>query len=169
MTDLNLRPCTVTDQLRVASVTINPLPPSGHYMYRTVVTICTASLTFNNSTFCPHRVFMCFVWIWEQTAIISLYNINWLVCVTQMECVYCEVRTGSLWFRLILVFKDKYLQYFACRAAQSNAIRFLVGTSEGKRILGRFRSIRKNNVNMELKDILNWIRNETSGVLLWTR
>jgi len=44
-----------------------------------VVTICTASLTFNNSTFCPHRVFMCFVWIWEQTAIISLYSINWLV------------------------------------------------------------------------------------------
>ena len=44
-----------------------------------MVTIYTASLTFNNSTFCPHTVFMCFVWIWEQTAIISLYNINWLV------------------------------------------------------------------------------------------
>ena len=27
----------------------------------TVVTICTASLTFNNSTFCPQSVFMCFV------------------------------------------------------------------------------------------------------------
>ena len=40
------------------------------------VTICTASLTSNNSTFCPHSVFMCFVWISEQTAIISLYNIN---------------------------------------------------------------------------------------------
>jgi hypothetical protein len=39
----------------------------------------TASLTSNNSTFCPHSVFMCFVWISEQTAIISLYNINWLV------------------------------------------------------------------------------------------
>jgi hypothetical protein len=25
---------------------------------------------------CPHTVFMCFVWISEQTAIISLYNIN---------------------------------------------------------------------------------------------
>jgi len=24
----------------------------------------------------PHSVFMCFVWISEQTAIISLYNIN---------------------------------------------------------------------------------------------
>ena len=45
------------------------IPHSGHYMCRTsvtvctaqwslyvppVVTICTASLTFNNSTFCPH-------------------------------------------------------------------------------------------------------------------
>ena len=24
---------------------------------------CSASLTFSNSTFCPHNVFMCFVWI----------------------------------------------------------------------------------------------------------
>jgi len=40
------------------------------------VTICTASVTFNNSPFCPHSVFMCFVWISEQTAFISLYNIN---------------------------------------------------------------------------------------------
>jgi hypothetical protein len=41
-------------------------------------------LTFSNSTFCPHSVFMCFVWIWEQTAIISLYSINWLVCITEV-------------------------------------------------------------------------------------
>jgi len=39
---------------------------------------------------------MCFVWIWEQTAIISLYNINWLVCITETEIVYCAVRTESL-------------------------------------------------------------------------
>jgi hypothetical protein len=101
------------------------VPHSGHYMYRTVVTmyrtvvtvctarwslyrtvvtICTAQwslyvppgLTFNNVTFWPYCVFMCFVWIWEQTAIISLYSINWLVFVTETECVYCSVRTGSL-------------------------------------------------------------------------
>ena len=36
---------------------------------------------------------MCFVWIWEQTAIISLYSINWLVFVTATECVYCAVRS----------------------------------------------------------------------------
>ena len=43
---------------------------------------------------------MCFVWIWEQTAIISLYSINWLVFITETECVYCAVRTGSLYIIL---------------------------------------------------------------------
>jgi hypothetical protein len=37
--------------------------------------------------FCPDSVFMCFVWISEQTAIISLYSINWLVFVTETECL----------------------------------------------------------------------------------
>jgi len=41
-------------------------------------------------------VFMCFVWISEQTAIISLYNINCLVFITETECVHCAVRTGCL-------------------------------------------------------------------------
>ena len=39
---------------------------------------------------------MCFVWISEQTAIISLYNINWLVWITETDCVYSAVRTGCL-------------------------------------------------------------------------
>ena len=46
-----------------------------------VVTICTTSLTSNSSTCCPHSVFMC---IWEQTEIISLYNINWPVFITEI-------------------------------------------------------------------------------------
>jgi len=64
-------------------------------LYSPVVTICTTSLTFNNSTFCPHSAFMFFVCISEQRAIISLYNINWLVFITQTQCVYCAVRTGT--------------------------------------------------------------------------
>jgi len=44
-----------------------------------------------HSTFCPHSEFMCFVWISEQTAIISLYSIYWLVFVSEAECVYCAV------------------------------------------------------------------------------
>ena len=35
------------------------------------------------SVLSTHIVFMCFVWISEQTVIISLYNINWLVFVTE--------------------------------------------------------------------------------------
>jgi len=41
-----------------------------------VVTIRTTSLISNNSKFYQRSVFMCFVWILEQTAIISLYSIN---------------------------------------------------------------------------------------------
>jgi len=43
---------------------------------------------------------MCFVRIWEQTVIISLYNIYWLVFITETDCVYCAVRTGSLYIIL---------------------------------------------------------------------
>ena len=38
---------------------------------------------------------MCFVYISEQTAITSLYSINWLVFIIETECVYCAVRTES--------------------------------------------------------------------------
>jgi len=87
------------------------VPHRGHYIYRTVVTICTAQC----SIYVPHSgrymyrqfniqqfyvlptQFVCFVCISEQTAIISLYNINWLVFITETECVYCEVRTGHLY------------------------------------------------------------------------
>jgi len=43
------------------------------------------------STFCSHSVFRCFVWISEQTAIISLYSINWLVFITETGRGYCTV------------------------------------------------------------------------------
>ena len=48
-------------------------------------------------TYTHTAVFICFVSISEQTAIISLYNINLLVFVTQTECVYCAVRNEPLY------------------------------------------------------------------------
>jgi len=36
---------------------IHSLKPSGHYMYSTVVTICTTSLTFTIATFYPRSIF----------------------------------------------------------------------------------------------------------------
>ena len=68
--------CEGLSYCRIAVRSDGVVEPSGHYMY--------PSLTFNNSTFCPHSVFMCFMWISEQTAIISLYKINWLVFITDI-------------------------------------------------------------------------------------
>jgi hypothetical protein len=50
----------------------------------------------HTDTFCPHSVFMYFVWFLEQTAIISLCSINWLVCITETERVYCAIRAETL-------------------------------------------------------------------------
>ena len=54
-------------------------------------------LALKNSAFCPHSVFMCFIWISELTAIISLYSINWMVFIREMESVYCVVRAESVY------------------------------------------------------------------------
>jgi len=43
-----------------------------------------------------HTVFMCFVFIWEQTATCATYSINWLVFMVEMKSVYSAVRTRSL-------------------------------------------------------------------------
>jgi len=47
---------------------------------------------------------MCSVWISEQTAVISLYSINWLVFITETVCVYCAVRTGYLYIIEVVCF-----------------------------------------------------------------
>jgi hypothetical protein len=61
---------------------------SGYYMYQQV--------WHTKILRSAHSVFMCFVWIWEQTAIISLYSINRLIFITETEYVYCAVRTEYL-------------------------------------------------------------------------
>jgi hypothetical protein len=43
---------------------------------------------------------MCFVWIWEQTAIISLYSVNWEVFIYETECVFCAVRRAECWYKI---------------------------------------------------------------------
>ena len=77
-------------------------------LYSPVVTLGINNVTFNNSTFCPHTVFMCFGWIWEQTAIISLYNINWPVFITETGYVSRTVRTVAL-------YKTRYQSSVKCQ------------------------------------------------------
>jgi hypothetical protein len=74
-------------QLTYRHFPINPLAQWPLYV--------PPSLAFINSTFCPHIVFMCFVWISEQTAITCLYCSNWLVFITEKRVLthdsgYCN-------------------------------------------------------------------------------
>jgi hypothetical protein len=58
---------------------------------------------------------MCFVRVSKQTAITFLYSISRLVFVTEMESVYCAVRTGSLYIKQIcFVFKGLINNYARC-------------------------------------------------------
>jgi hypothetical protein len=54
---------------------------------------------------------MCFVRITEQTVIISLYCINWLVFVTETESVYCTLQDESLYIYFRLFRKFRGLRY----------------------------------------------------------
>jgi hypothetical protein len=64
-------------------------------------------LTFTNSTFSQHSVFMCFVWISEQTAIISLYSINWFFSF----CAFAQWRKKTTNFAM-------YVRLYQCRFHQ---------------------------------------------------
>jgi hypothetical protein len=73
-------------------------------------------MTLNSCTFCPHSVFMCFVCIWEQTAIISLYSINWLVFITETVRVYCAVRSAHTVYLCVLSGSENKRRLFHCTA-----------------------------------------------------
>jgi len=53
-------------------------------LQRPVVTICTASFNIQQFYLLSTQCYMCFVWIWEQTAIISLCSINWPVFINEI-------------------------------------------------------------------------------------
>jgi len=60
--------------------------------------VCAWALKVNIATTVrsAHTVFMCFVFISEQTATCATYSINWSVFIAEMKSVYSAVRTGSL-------------------------------------------------------------------------
>ena len=85
VTRLSLRRCSVrSDDRHCAAGPVYDCLLDGCYIVHTVGYHFTAQwllyvppcLTFTNATFCPHSVFLWFLLISEQTAIISLYSIN---------------------------------------------------------------------------------------------
>jgi len=71
----------------------NTLQSSGYGMYRLVVTIYTAILTFNNSMFCPHSVFMFCMDLRTKQRLFHCTALTGLVFITERESVYCAVRS----------------------------------------------------------------------------
>ena len=67
----------------------NLLKPDGFFMY--------TRFSIQNSTWCLHSVFTCFLRISEETATFAVNNINKLSFYTKVESVYCVVRTESLY------------------------------------------------------------------------
>ena len=61
-----------------------------------IVAFSNFANALKSSSYCPNGAVMCFVRIWQQRAIISLYKISWLVFINEMESVNCAVRTEYL-------------------------------------------------------------------------
>jgi len=72
----------------VSTKLINLLKPTGYEIHQ--------QIQHSRIALSAHIVFMCFVFISEQTATCATYNTNRLVFITEMRSVYYAVRTGSL-------------------------------------------------------------------------
>ena len=71
-----------------------------------------ANVPKKNYTFFPHSAFLCFVWISEETALISKSRVTWRVY--NWYGVHCAVGTGSL--NRILLFVLNGLVLYKCKA-----------------------------------------------------
>ena len=74
-----------------------PTALSGHWFSLLKPTGYVMHQQFNiQQLYALPTMYLCFVFIWEQTATCATYSINWLVFITEMKSVYCAVWTGSL-------------------------------------------------------------------------
>ena len=76
----NLDTATCTDKSH------SPLKSSDYFPHNQV--------SLSEILLSAHSACLCFVWISEHWKTISLHCINWLVSMTETECVYCAVRAG---------------------------------------------------------------------------
>ena len=67
----------------------------GLIFYSLLVTWCTNSLTFNNCTLCPHRIYVFRIYLRTNSDLYHLQH-KLIGFYNQMKSVYSEVRTGSL-------------------------------------------------------------------------
>ena len=71
------------------NLNINLLKPTGYYTYHQV--------EHSKILHADYTAFMFFVWLSEETVTFVLHIITRLVFITEVECVYCAVRTESVY------------------------------------------------------------------------
>jgi hypothetical protein len=59
------------------------LKPTGSVMHKEV--------WYSRNVLSAHTAFVCFEFISEQAKTSASYNVNWLVFITEIKCVYCAV------------------------------------------------------------------------------
>ena len=74
--------------IRYKDKRLNILKPTGYYTYYQV--------EHSKILHADYIAFMCFVWFSEETVTFDLHIINRLIILTEVECVYCAIRTESL-------------------------------------------------------------------------
>jgi hypothetical protein len=64
----------------------------------------------------------------DKTAIISLYSMNWLVFITETECVYCGYRLGlciKIKLILVFIFLNSWIERTLCITCINSKIKLL--------------------------------------------
>jgi len=61
-------------------------------LYSLMVTLCTTMFNIQNFRILPTELIYIFVQIPEQTATASIFNLDWLVCVTK--------KVSTVWYKL---------------------------------------------------------------------
>jgi len=118
-----------------------------------------------------HTVYLCVLCgSQNKQRLISLYSINLLVCITETECVYCAVRTGSLY----IILRSAHTVYLCVLCGSENKqrlislyrINLLVCITERKRVYSAVRA-ESSNVQFPLIFTLKVIFNRSCGISLF--
>ena len=113
------------------------------YSFRTHLLVHVPQI-FNTKSSISYQLdaFICFVWISDQTANISVYSIN---------CIVRVVKSGRM----------RWAGHVARMGERRGIYKVLVGKPEGKRPLGRARRRSENNIKMDLQELgcggMDWI------------
>ena len=129
-----------------------------------------------HSTFCSHSVFMCFVWIWEQIEIFSLYSFNWLVGFYNCEAVcllrgtFYILRSAHTVYLCVLYGSENKYRLFHCTALTDG----LVFTNEMQCVYCAVRTVFVSTIPVYFPVqcyywfLTDFVCSSTSRILQWT-